>query len=228
MRHNLTSIKLIPHRMQENPALVVVVRKPMKSSLLFTLLGNPGKILLALAKSDTHLSAQVQRHLPLLLLLPPVCAALGGLLFGWRLGPSEPLYLDSSQALIVSVLYLLVLCFGFFSTVLIARWMGNTYGAEARLEDYVAFFVVVCAPLAVAGIAHLFPQVFFNVLVLIPCLIWSMVLLYRGLPVVLRIPAERGMLMASAIVGWLLVAAVSLLGLSAGLWTAGLGPAIRV
>jgi hypothetical protein len=64
--------------------------------------------------------------------------------------------------------------------------------------------------------------------VLIPTVIWSMTLLYRGLPVVLHIPPERGMLMSSALVGWLLVAAVSLLGLSAGLWTAGLGPAIRI
>jgi hypothetical protein len=55
-----------------------------------------------------------------------------------------------------------------------------------------------------------------------------MLLLYRGLPIVLHISGERGMLMASAIVGWLLVAMVSLLGLSAGLWTAGLGPSISV
>ena len=74
----------------------------------------------------------------------------------------------------------------------------------------------------------MFPHVFFNVLVMIPAVIWSMALLYRGLPVVLHIPPERGMLMSSALVGWLLVAAVSLLGISAGLWTAGLGPAIRI
>lgn len=36
------------------------------------------------------------------------------------------------------------------------------------------------------------------------------------------------MLMSSALVGWLLVAAVSLLGISAALWTAGIGPAIRI
>ena len=96
------------------------------------------------------------------------------------------------------------------------------------MEDYFALFTVVCAPLALASVSHLFPHVFFNVLVMIPAVIWSMTLLYRGLPVVLHIPAERGMLMASALVGWLLVAAVSLLGLSAGLWTAGLGPAIRI
>ncbi len=200
----------------------------MKKSLFFTLLANPGAILRDLARTDTTIAESIHRYLPVLLLLPPLCAALGGLVFGWRLGTADPLFLNTGQSLIVSVLYLLALCFGFFSTVLLARWMGSTYGAEVSLEVYLALFTVVCAPLAIASIAHLFPHVFLNVLVLIPATIWSMTLLYRGLPVVLGIPPERGMLMSSAIVGWLLVAAVSLLGLSAGLWTAGLGPAIRV
>ncbi|MBK9428033.1 MAG: DUF1282 family protein [Gammaproteobacteria bacterium] len=200
----------------------------MKQHPLSSLLTDPGGTLLAIARSDHARTQSVGRCLPLLLLLPPVCAAVGGVVFGWRLGTSEPLYLDTGQTITVSLLYLLALCFGFFSTVLLARWMGRTYGATAPLEVYVAFFTVVSAPLAVASLAHLFPHVFFNILGMIPALIWSMTLLYRGLPAVLHIPPERGMLMSSALVGWLLVAAVSLLGISAGLWTAGLGPAIRI
>lgn len=200
----------------------------MKQRLSFSLLTDPGDTLLALARSDHARTQSVGRCLPLLLLLPPVCAAAGGVMFGWRLGTSEPLYLGTGQTITVSLLYLLTLCFGFFSTVLLARWMGRTYGAAAPLEVYVAFFTVVSAPLAMASLAHLFPHVFFNIMAMIPALIWSMTLLYRGLPVVLHIPPERGMLMSSALVGWLLVAAVSLLGISAALWTAGLGPAIRI
>jgi hypothetical protein len=200
----------------------------MKKSLLFTLLAKPGTVLRELAKTDNATAESVQRYLPLFLLLPPVCAAVGGVVFGWRLGTTEPLYLEIGQSITISMFYLLALCFGFFSTVLLARWMGSTYGDVESFESHIAFFTVVSAPLAVASIAHVFPHVFFNVLVLIPAVIWSMTLLYRGLPVVLHLPPERGMLMSSALVGWLLVAAVSLLGLSAGLWTAGLGPAIRI
>lgn len=200
----------------------------MKPNLLFTLVVAPGTVLRELAKSDTAMAAAVLRFLPLLLLLPPLSAAVGGMTFGWRLGPAEPLHLEAGQSMVIGLLYLLVLCFGFFTTVLLARWMGHTYGVEESLQSYFALFTVVCAPLALASLSHLFPHVFFNLLVLIPAVIWSMTLLYRGLPVVLHIPAERGMLMSSALVGWLLVAAVSLLGLSAGLWTAGLGPAIRI
>ena len=52
--------------------------------------------------------------------------------------------------------------------------------------------------------------------------------IYRGLPVVLHVGPERGMLMASSLIGWLLVAAVSLLGLTVALWSNGIGPSIRV
>jgi hypothetical protein len=42
------------------------------------------------------------------------------------------------------------------------------------------------------------------------------------------IPPERGMMMSSSLVGWLLVAFVSLLGISVSLWTYGLGPSVGV
>jgi hypothetical protein len=188
----------------------------------------PADVIRELAREGNSLAGQLQYCLAVMILLPPLFAGIGGVLFGWRLGASEPLVLEIEQAVIISFLYLLSLCFGFFSTVVIARWMGKTYGADAPLSVYFAFFTVICAPLSVASVAHLFPHVFFNILVLIPALIWCMNLLYRGLPVALQIPPERGMLMSSALVAWLLVAAVSLLGISTGLWTAGIGPAIRV
>ena len=87
---------------------------------------------------------------------------------------------------------------------------------------------MVAAPLAVGSAAHLFPHAFLNLLVLIPALIWSMYLLYTGLPVALGISSERGMLMASSLVGLLLVAAVTLLGATVALWAAGIGPAVGV
>lgn len=201
---------------------------PAACSRFARILLSPAEVIRELARDGSSVAGQLQYCLGVMILLPPLFAAIGGVLFGWRLGASEPLVLQIEQALVVSFLYLLSLCFGFFSTVVIARWMGKTYGADAPASVYFAFFTVVCAPLSVASVAHLFPHVFLNILVLIPALIWCMTLLYRGLPVALQIPPERGMLMSSALVAWLLVAAVSLLGISTGLWTAGIGPAIRV
>jgi len=55
-----------------------------------------------------------------------------------------------------------------------------------------------------------------------------MYLLYVGLPISLGISPERGMLMASSLVGWLLVGFVTLLGVTVALWVNGFGPSIGI
>jgi hypothetical protein len=129
---------------------------------------------------------------------------------------------------IISIAYFFALLFGFVSTALVAQWMASTYGARSSLGIHFALVTIIAAPLAVGSSIHLFPNVFINVLALIPTLMWSMFLLYRGLPVVLKISPERGMLMSSALIGYLLVALVSLLGLTVALWGRGIGPSLGV
>lgn len=160
-----------------------------------------------------------------LLLLPPVFAYIGTVTFGWRLGVA-PIVLPQPVVVAISVAYFLLLLFGLLSTAIIAKWMAKTYGASESLGACLALVAVVGVPLAVGSAAHLYPHAFLNVLVLVPALMWSMYLLYRGLPIVLRTDPGRGMLMASALIAYLLVAWVSLLGLTVVLWSRGIGPRI--
>jgi hypothetical protein len=156
-------------------------------------------------------------------LLPPLFAYIGTTKFGWRLGV-EPVYLPRSTVLAISAAYFAALLLGFLSSAVVARWMAITYDASQSFGRCFALMAIVGAPLAIGSVIHLYPNVFINVLVLVPTLIWSMYLLYRGLPVVLRTGPDRGMLMASALIAYLLVAAVSLLGVTVALWGSGLGP----
>jgi hypothetical protein len=158
-------------------------------------------------------------------LLPPVFAYLGALRFGWLLGV-EPLVLTQGAALMISAAYFALLLFGFLSTAWIARWMAKTYNVDRALGRHFALVAMVGAPLMVGSVAHLYPHAFINVLVLVPILIWSIYLLYRGLPVVFGIDPEKGMLMASWLVAYLLVAWVSFLGITVVLWSQGVGPFI--
>ncbi len=160
--------------------------------------------------------------------LPPLFAYIGASKFGWRLGTVEPLSLQKEILLSISVAYFIALLFGFISAAIVSRWMANTYGARQSLGIHFAMITVVGAPIAVASIVHLYPNVFINVLVLIPALLWSMYLLYRGLPIVLHTTPERGMLMSSSLIGYLLVAFVSLLGITVFLWINGIGPLMGV
>ncbi|MFM1896132.1 MAG: hypothetical protein RLZZ385_1206 [Pseudomonadota bacterium] len=188
----------------------------------------PREMFAELARSEPAPLRVLFSYTVLLLLLPPVFSFIGGYSFGWRLGASEPLMFDVFTLTLISVGYFITLIFGFVTTALISQWMAATYGARTAPGLHFALITMVGEPLALASVAHIFPDVFFNVVVLIPAMMYSMYLLYTGLPVVLGIPPERGMLMASSLVGWLLVAAVSLLGLTMGLWTHGVGPMLGV
>ena len=157
--------------------------------------------------------------------LPPLFAWFGTSRHGWQLG-AEPLELSRYDTTMVSLAYFAALVFGFLSTAMITRWMARTYNASESTGRCFALVAIIGAPLAVASVVHLWPYAFINVLVLVPALIWSMYLLYRGLPVVLKTGPNRGMLMASALIAFLLVAWVSLLGIMVVLWGWGLGPRV--
>jgi hypothetical protein len=156
-------------------------------------------------------------------LLPPLFAAIGTTAFGWRLGV-EPLFLPAATVVAISLAYFVLLLFGFASTAVVARWMARTYGAEPSFSRSFSLVTLVGAPLAIGSVAHLYPNAFLNVLVLVPTLIWSMYLLYRGLPAVMQTDPGRGMLMASSLIAYLLVSWVTLLGITAVLWSRGFGP----
>lgn len=163
-----------------------------------------------------------------LLILPPLFLWVGGNLFGWHIGADHPIELSSTGLMSASKSYFLALIFGFFSTVTISRWMAKTYGASTALGTHFALISIVGAPLAIVSFLHLFPHIVVNLMGILVALVWSMYLLYTGLPVVLRTSPEKGMLMASGLVGWLLVAAVSLLGITLLLWVFGFGPLLGV
>lgn len=200
----------------------------ISSWLLFRLLFQPTAVFEELSDTRPEPHTVFFKYVVWLSIIPPVFAYIGASNFGWRLGAAAPLFVPADDLMIISIVYFFMLLFGFVSTAVVAQWMASTYGARHSLGIHFALVTIIAAPLVVGSAIHLFPHVFINVLVLIPTLLWSMYLLYKGLPIVLKISPERGMLMASALIGYLLVAAVSLLGLTVALWSRGIGPSIGV
>ena len=197
-----------------------------RSVLLLTVLFRPRAVFEDLALSEPSPYRVFFKFLIWFALLPPLFAYVGGLRGGWDLGAANPLVLNESELRVVSLLYFLVLLVAFVSTAFVSRWMAETYGARHSLGVHMALVAILAAPVTFGSVIHLYPHVFINLLVLIPALIWAMYLLYVGLPVALGINPERGMLMSSSLVGWLLVGFVTLLGITVALWTNGLGPSI--
>ena len=121
-----------------------------------------------------------------LALLPPLFSYFGTGNYGWRLGTVEAVMLTDATRLYVAFAYFAVLLIGFFSAAVISRWMAVTYDATDELGAHFCLLTIVAAPLSIASAVQLYPDVFLGVLVLVPAIIWSRHLLYRGVPVVLR------------------------------------------
>lgn len=204
------------------------MKTAISSWMLFRLLFQPAAVFEELSETRPEPHSVFFKYVLWLAIAPPLFAYIGASSFGWRIGAATPLHVSGDELALISIAYFFALLFGFVSTAIIAQWMATTYGARHSLGIHFALVTIIATPLAVGSAIHLFPHVFINVLVLIPTLIWSMFLLYRGLPVVLKISPERGMLMASALIGYLLVAVVSLLGLTVALWGRGIGPSLGV
>ena len=186
----------------------------LSPALIFRLLVKPRAVFDELSTTRPSAYAVFFRLAIWIGVVPPIFAFVGASLFGWRLGAAEPIFFTTGVRFAISVGYFLTLLFGFLSSAIVSQWMASTFGARYSLGLHFAMITVVGSPLAVGSLVHLYPDVFVNVLVLAPTLIWSMYLLYRGLPVVLQTSPERGMLIATTLIGYLLVVAVSVLGLT--------------
>lgn len=185
----------------------------------------PDEVFRAVAAESPPATGVIFRFALWISLLPPLFAYIGTVNFGWRLGV-EPVFFPEPVVLALCAAYFVALLVGLLSSAVIARWMAATYDASQSFGRCLALMTIVCAPLALGSAIHLYPNAFLNVLVLVPVLIWSVFLLYRGLPVVLGTGQNRGMLMASALIAYLMVAVVSLLGITVVLWGNGLGPRV--
>ncbi len=202
--------------------------KAFSSLLLLRLLFQPTAVFKVLADTQPSPMSVFIKVALWFGLLPPLFAYIGAVKHGWNLGTIEPLYLPNDVLLGISISYFVALLIGFISTAIISKWMASTYGARHSLGIHFAMISIVGAPIAVGSIIHLYPNVFINILVLVPAILWSMYLLYRGLPIVLHTTPERGMLMASSLIGYFLVALVSLLGITVVLWGYGIGPTLGI
>lgn len=159
-------------------------------------------------------------------LVPPLCAFYGAGRFGWRFGVGEPISMDSGMLAAICMAYYLMLLAGFVVASLVALWMRPSYAGESTPGECFALVAVVGTPMALGGVLHLYPHAVLNVAALTPAFLWSVWLLYTGLPVVLRNGPERGMLMASSVLGFVLTALAAFMTLILTSWANGFGPSL--
>ena len=160
----------------------------------------------------------------LLASIPPISGYFGTTLHGWEIGTREAIKLSPDSALTIAIIYYLVMLVGVFSMGFMIHFMSKTYGATQTLPRCITLAAYVATPLFLVGIFELFPILWLNFVIGLPALVYSVYLLYLGVPIIMKIPEEQGFLFSSAILAVGMVALVSVLAATAILWGSGFMP----
>lgn len=156
-------------------------------------------------------------------LIPAVCWYYGVTRQGWTVA-GDPVRLTPESALPMCVLFYFAMLGGVGFLGYMVRWMSAAYGSVSSLAQGVTLISYTASPFFLAGLLGLYPVLWLDILIgcLVAC--YCIYLLYRGTPVLMHVPPERGFLYASAVFAVALVSFVALLGATVVLWDFGPSP----
>ena len=104
-------------------------------------------------------------HVPLLALIPAVSAYIGVTQVGWSIGDGEVVKLTTVSAATLCAMTYLSLLVGIYIFGEFINWMERSFGVrdnpEERHYEGTALAVYVTTPILLAGIANLYPSIWF-------------------------------------------------------------------
>ncbi len=163
---------------------------------------------------------------PWLALIPAVAFFIGVTQVGWQLSEGRAVvYLTLGSAFVLCLLSYVTALIGVWVFGELINWMRKTYSEEpVDPRMGMAMAVYATAPLFIAGIAGLWPNVWFNGITMSIAGIYSVYLIYKGMPILMNIPPERAFMYSTSVITVALVLLVSLRAGTAVLWAMGFGP----
>ena len=164
------------------------------------------------------------RHVLILAAIPAVSAFIGAVQVGWSVG-HETIRLTSTSALPIAVAFYLAMLAAVYVVGRLIHWMSQTFGAQTTLAQSIVLVTYTGTPLFLVGIVALYPMPWLNMLFGIVALLYTVYLLYTGVPVVMKITKEQGFLFSSAVLTVGMVTLVGMLAVTVILWGLGIGPA---
>ena len=179
-------------------------------------------------RSDRHSFLQVfLSHVPILALIPCVAGFIGVSQVGFALGGHTAKLTPGSAGALAVVTYIAILV-GIYLVGEFINWMAKAYGVEGdettRHYEGTALAVFVTTPVLLAGIVLLYPHLWLVVTVMGLAGLYSVYLIYEGIPILMNMSKERAFLYASAVLTVGLVMIVTVLICSVIIWTMGVGP----
>lgn len=167
-------------------------------------------------------------HIPFLALIPCVSAYVGVTKVGWTIGDGAPVLLAAESALAFCTLAYMGLLIGVYLFGEFINWMARTYGVQddkqRRHDESGAMAVYVSTPMFLAGIFNIYPQLWLIVISLSIAGVYTVYLIYEGMPILMRLDKERAFMYSSSVITVGLVLMVSTMIATVLVWSMGTGP----
>lgn len=148
-------------------------------------------------------------HLALIALIPAVSAYFSLAYLGWNLGgnTNEPILFSPANALGLAIALYVGLIAGAFALAYLIFWMARTFGASPNFSHSIELAAYAATPLFMAGLVLFYPKLIVVMVVGLAGLAYSTYLLHSGIPIVMRIPADRGFIYAMSVItgAWVLL-----------------------
>lgn len=156
----------------------------------------------------------------------PACAYYSLTHFGWTIGDGETVMLTAKSALQLCVLTYIAALIGIFILGWIIDNIAEIYGGkhEKFAASGIALVAYSTTPAFLAGLGLLYPEPWFNLLLITAGALYACYLMLDGLPIIMHIEKDRAVFFGGAILTATLVLIVCALAGSVLIWSVGFGP----
>lgn len=190
----------------------------------FGLLTHPDEQWEAIRKESESVTRLYTGHVLLLALIPALAGFIGTTQVGWQIGDGQVTRLSVDSALSLSVLFYAAMLAGIFILGKFIDFFAATYDAADQAPKGVTMAAYTATPMFLIGVIAAYPNIWINMLAGLVAIAYAVYLLYEGLPILMKIPEERGFMFATAVLTVGLVMFVALLAISVVIWSVGIGP----
>jgi len=195
-------------------------------SVLHTLgiLTHPDKEWESIRAEDESTTKLYLTHVILLAIIPAAAAFYGTTQVGWQIGDGDFIKLTQSSALQLCILFYAAMLSGIYILGKFIDYFAATYGVAETEHKGIALAAYTATPLFLVGAIAIYPVLWVNMLAGVVAVCWSVYLLYEGLPILMKIPEERGFMFATSVLTVGLTMLVGLFAISVIVWSVGIGP----
>lgn len=162
---------------------------------------------------------------PMILAVIPAVAWLYGVTeIGWAVGDGDRIRMTWDSAMVIIILFYLAMVVAVCAIGFMIHWMSKTYGTDSSTAKGIAIAGFSATPLFIAGAIGFIPVFWVSLLIGVAAVSYAVYLLYLGIPIVMKIPEERGFLFSSAVIAICLVFLIIIMTGSVILWDMGAAP----